>query len=342
MNWWVCLNIFTSTKRFWVLISKLNSYIDKNSTQENILTIVTNKRILDVCEINNDYVYFTSLISVHKLNDLLINFFLIVKSLNLNKSTDKLQLVGIIPRIRLSIYLAMSWLEYDTFLDYFYNNKSIKDIYCATAIHHSSYLMLQASKISSIRSTVVQHGYPMDKVGSLPIDSTYFAVYDQKAAEVFRTWGVDNIIDFDLNKISAQKKVMQANDEVLVCLSSWGHDNNQIFCHLMEYFLEHDSTCIFRIRKHPGSFQISKYQNLWVNNTLGVQFDNYNNCQDSIRNSKCVITSYSSVIQEASDLKVPVILISDLVTRSNFNFPNMYNIESYLDFKSVLKRLVIK
>ena len=306
------------------------------------MTFVTNKRILDLIEINNDYIYFTSLISARKLITLLKNIFVLRKSLLANLSSNKLQLNAIIPRNRLSIYLAMSWLEFDIFSEYIHNNKSIEDILCATAIHHSSYLMLQASKIRSIRSTVVQHGYPMDKVGYLPIDSTYFAVYDQKAAEVFRTWGVDNIVDFDLNNKSAQKKLIKENDEVLVCLSPWEHDNNQIFRHLIDYFLEYNSICIFRIRKHPGSFRISQYQNRWVKNTCGVQFDKYNNCQDSIRNAKCVITSYSSVIQEASDLKVPVILISDLVTRSNFNFQNMYHIQSYLDFKRIFKRFGIK
>ena len=105
-------------------VSKLKTYIDQNCTKEDILTFVTNKRILDLIEINNDYIYFTSLISARKLITLLKNIFVLRKSLLANLSSNKLQLNAIIPRNRLSIYLAMSWLEFDIFSEYIHNNKT--------------------------------------------------------------------------------------------------------------------------------------------------------------------------------------------------------------------------
>jgi len=152
---------------------------------------------------------------------------------------------------------------------------------------------------------------------------------------------VENIKYSDFIQIDDQKTHDYDGEEILVCLSASYYDNHRIFNLLKQYNQNTKSSNIFRIRKHPGSYRISMIDNNWVHQTDGVVFDKYSNCEDSIRNSIGVIASYSSVIQEAHEMNVPVILISDLVKRSNFNFKNIFNIETYTEFNIAIKNILM-
>lgn len=321
-------------------IEKLDRYIDNALNREEVLNLITDKRLLSLCKGKKNYVFLTSLLSLDDLSNIFRDFIIIRKSLctqSAQISTHKI--IQLIPKVRFSLYLALAWCEYRSYLKFLGDNESIKNIVSATAIHSSSFLLIQASRMRNISSVVVQHGYPIAKVGYLPIHSTHLAVYHRKASDVFKSWGVKNIVTVDLNSKKYKEDRKMKGSEVLVCLSARDADNYQIFSHLENFNREYGEFCSYRIRKHPGSSQLSDHQKVWVKNTNGAQFDHYINCVDSIADAVCVISCYSSVVQEASDFGVPVIMVSDLVRWSNFNFPNVYQIESYNDFSALLKRL---
>jgi hypothetical protein len=175
----------------------------------------------------------------------------------------------------------------------------------------------------NIKYKILQHGYPLQQTGYLPVEN--LIVYDKASFDIFKQWGIKNIEQkFDLFNINLSN-INTDNNEILICLTSNANENIIIYNYLKYYFDNNNNVNLkFRVRKHPGShflpLTIFDFFNLHKNN---FSYDKFTDSRESILNSKLIISYFSSILQEASELNKPILLLQDLEYWSHCNFKNI-------------------
>ncbi|MDP4265918.1 MAG: hypothetical protein Q8880_00610 [Bacteroidota bacterium] len=318
------------------MIKRLNLYISNKN--EDYLYLVADKRIKKLVN-SSKCIYFTQLLNPFSLfRNFYKNYF---TNLIIFKKIDLGQYYGFdinkdIPRKRLLRSLSMAAAEQDCYIKFFKKNfKNAKLILSNSAVHSRTSLFINLSRELSLNYRILQHGYPLQKTGYLPVDN--LLVYDENSYKIFKEWGVKNIYKIELFKNEKIKPKNILKSQVLVCLSDVHEDNIKILEYLKYYHKKSDNSLIFRIRKHPGTFFLPHELSDFIDSEKETYFyDTFSSSRESILNSSLVISYYSTIIQEATELGKKVLVLQDLDYWSHCNFDNINYIENYPSFTKYL------
>ena len=164
----------------------------------------------------------------------------------------------------------------------------------------------------------VQHGVPFSRIGYVPIESDVIYGWGMGTA-ILRRWGVSDIVELPWTAPTGQVRNDREDGVVLIALSS-ERETNKLLYPFVKAIVEACQQRPIVLRRHPGRNVIPREFKLLAREWAHVSFDREIESRQSIARAVVVATWFSSMIVEARELDVPVVVMSP----SAYDFGNVF------------------